>query len=531
MWVSCLVGVNPTLWTDFTINYFIGIMDIVKKNSYGWKVLNVLQQIKYIFFILISYFFSLGRFPSSNPSIYAFTSGVKVRSVFSKRIPFSNASSSQKRKYSTGKVLNSCEDIDKNFDEFYQWFVGFSDGESNFQIQVKYSDTAKTQVRGANFAFTIALHVDDLAVLEYIKDKLGIGTVTVKSTVHVCVFTVTNREGLYKLIFIFDKYNLNTTKYQDYLDFRKAFILYQERDLNLYKLDKNIIIDQIIGLKNSMNKQRTCLDNNIFSLHTNKTGITKSWLLGFIEAEGSFFISRTDIEPSFSIELSSAQLFLLESIKDFLINSLGFDKYSIYVLKSSSFNVFSINEQKTKPSALLIIKNIRVLHNFLIPYFSTVKFNTKKGQDFLDWKLICEAVFKGSHKIEEIRALILRLSYTMNSYRLTTNLNKGSINPLTQEERNIIREALPTLEHLKDGRLLEINTGKVFINRSLCVYEVITPNGEILILDSFSDILKILNVGFRTLKRHINDNILENTAQAEYKGYKIKRVPVFLNNK
>lgn len=119
----------------------------------------------------------------------------------------------------------------------------------------------------------------------------------------------------------------------------------------------------------------------------------------------------------------------------------------------------------------------------------------------------------------------------MNSYRLTTNLNKGSINPLTQEERNIIREALPTLEHLKDGRLLEINTGKVFINRSLCVYEVITPNGEILILDSFSDILKILNVGFRTLKRHINDNILENTAQAEYKGYKIKRVPVFLNNK
>jgi hypothetical protein len=197
------------------------------------------------------------------------------------------------------------------------------------------------------------------------------------------------------------------------------------------------------------------------------------------------------------------------------------------MLKSSSFNIFSINQQKTKPSAILIIKNIRVLYNFLIPYFSAVRFNSKKGQDFLDWKLICKAVYNGSHKREEIRALILRLSYTMNSYRLSSN--KGSLEPLTQEERKTIREALPTLEHLEDGRLREVNTGKVFINRSLCVYEVITPNGEVLILDSFSGVLKVLGVGFRTLKRHINDNTLGNTN--EYKGYKIKRVPVFLNNK
>ena len=48
-------------------------------------------------------------------------------------------------------------------------------------------------MRGVNFAFTIALHVDDLAVLQFIKDKLGIGTITIKSTGDVCVFTITNR--------------------------------------------------------------------------------------------------------------------------------------------------------------------------------------------------------------------------------------------------------------------------------------------------------------------------------------------------
>ena len=497
------MGENPSIWTDFTVNYFTFNLNTIKKNSK-----------KYIPFISVLSSIFVGR--------------ENGRISFSNRISLVNVASTQIRKYST-KVIKSCNKIENNLSEFYQWFVGFSDGESNFQIQVRYSDIAKTNVWRVSFAFRIGLHVDDLAVLHYIKDKLGIGTITISNTRDVCTLSVTDRKGLYVLISIFDKYNLNTTKYLDYLDFKEAFILYSERNLNLYKQDKNKIIDQIVELKNRMNKQRICLSNDVFSLHTNKTDINKNWLLGFIEAEGSFFISRTDIEPSFSIELSNAQLFLLESIKDFFINSLGFDKYSTYILKSSAFNIFSINQQKTKPSALLIVKNIRVLYNFLIPYFSAMKFNSKKGQDFIDWKLICEAVYNGSHKREEVRALILRLSYTMNSYRLSSNLNKGSIEPLTQEERNIIREALPTIVHLEDGRLLEVNTGKVFINRSLCVYEVTTPNGEVLILDSFNDILKILGVGFRTLKKHINDNTLGNTN--EYKGYKIKRVPVFLNNK
>lgn len=170
-------------------------------------------------------------------------------------------------------------------------------------------------MRGINFSFTIAQHVDDLAILQFIKDKLGIGNIAVKGSGDVCVFTVTNKEGLYMLLSIFDKYNLNTTKYLDYLDFRKAFLLYHERDIKEYNRDKNKIKDQIVELKNGMNSKRTFFD--MFSLRGNKLTITKSWLLGFIEAEGSFFISRAYIEPSFSIELSKTQLFLLEAIKEF----------------------------------------------------------------------------------------------------------------------------------------------------------------------------------------------------------------------
>ncbi len=405
------------------------------------------------------------------------------------------------KSYSTLKVTNN---LDPNLSEFYQWFVGFSDGESNFQINLGYN-TDKTKISKVSFVFRIDLHVDDKDVLDFIRNKLEVGIVTIISDRAVAKFTVTNKEGIYKLISIFYKYNLNTTKYLDYLDFCEAFYLYHGRDKNLSSDGKDLLIGQVVEIKNRMNSQRTGFD-----MSQTKITITKSWLLGFIEAEGSFFISRTNIEPSFSIELSNVQTYLLESIRDFLIADLGFDKYSVCRLKSPSFNVISVNEQKEKASVILIIKNINVLNNYLVPYFKTLVFNSKKGKDFLDFLLICEAVYKGSHKRENIRALILRLSYTMNSYRLSSSKDERLKEPLSQNEKYIIQNALPTIEHLKDGRLREIDTGRVVIHRSLCVYEVVRSDGEALIFDSLNDTLKILSVGFRTLKRHIDEDSLEN---------------------
>lgn len=367
--------------------------------------------------------------------------------------------------------------------------------------------------------FRIGLHVDDQDVLYFIRNKLEIGSVIVRSDRSVAEFMVTNKEGIYKLISIFDTYNLNTTKFLDYLDFCEAFYLYHRRDKNLSNEGKDLLIGQVVEIKNRMNSQRTCFDMS-------QTNITKSWLLGFIEAEGSFFISRTDIEPSFSIELSNIQTYLLEKIRDFLIHNLGFDKYSVYRLNSPSFNVISVTEQKGKASVILIIKNISVLNNYLVPYFKTMVFKSKKGLDFQDFLLICGAVYKGSHRREGIRALILRLSYTMNSYRLSSNKDEGLKESLTLNEKFTMQNALPTIEHLKDGRLRELDTGKVVIHRSLCVYEVVRPDGEVLIFDSLSDTLKILGVSFRTLKRHIDEDSLENWN--EFRGNKIRRVPVFL---
>ena len=118
-----------------------------------------------------------------------------------------------------------------------------------------------------------------------------------------------------------------------------------------------------------------------------------------------------------------------------------------------------------------IFNFINVINNYLVNYLSASEFLTKKREDFVDFKLISSAVYKGSHKVKEIKELILKLSYTMNNYRLSTN--KKDIVVFTSEEREIIKNATQTLERLKDGRLRDMETGKIEIKSSQCLYEVI----------------------------------------------------------
>jgi hypothetical protein len=166
---------------------------------------------------------------------------------------------------------------------------------------------------------------------------------------------------------------------------------------------------------------------------SSKVIITKYWLLGFIEGDGSFFIRRDNLTPTFSIENTGVQLPVLLKIKEFLEISLGFDKYSLYKIKNSSIILLTTVKARSvnsKSSVSLIINNINVLYNYLIPFFSDTEFLTKKGKDFHDFKTISKAVYEGAHRKEEIRSLILKLSNTMNNFRLSTykgvvqNLNK-----------------------------------------------------------------------------------------------------------
>ena len=61
------------------------------------------------------------------------------------------------------------------------------------------------------------------------------------------MFVVTKKDDMIFLISIFDKYTLNTTKYLDYLDFKKAFNLYIF--ILTFSLKVNVSYNNIIIIK------------------------------------------------------------------------------------------------------------------------------------------------------------------------------------------------------------------------------------------------------------------------------------------
>lgn len=87
-------------------------------------------------------------------------------------------------------------------------------------------------------------------------------------------------------------------------------------------------------------------------------------------------------------------------------------------------------------------------------------FVTKKSKDFNDFKIISTAIYNGAYRNEEIKSLILKLSYTINNYRLSSNSDSQKISSLSKENLDTIINAKSTIIHLYDGRQLDNSTGK-----------------------------------------------------------------------
>lgn len=75
----------------------------------------------------------------------------------------------------------------------------------------------------------IVFDIDDKNLLNYICDSLGVGNVYLREKSSSCSFVVGNEKGIRILLDIFDKYQLNGIKLLDYLDFKKAVVLYFDR--------------------------------------------------------------------------------------------------------------------------------------------------------------------------------------------------------------------------------------------------------------------------------------------------------------
>jgi len=186
----------------------------------------------------------------------------------------------------THQRLNE-EYLDKNNKVWFeQWLVGVTDGDGTFSIVCQNNQW--------NLAFKITQSRYNLRLLYYIKKELGVGSVTKDNTKG--QFFIRDRNKINNILFpIFDKYPLLTSKMFNYNKFKEAYFILEainltkeEKDKKLFELKSKMLPDSYISY--GWNKANLALK----SVNDVNNVITKPWLVGFIEAEGSFFLVSKD---------------------------------------------------------------------------------------------------------------------------------------------------------------------------------------------------------------------------------------------
>ena len=134
-------------------------------------------------------------------------------------------------------------------------------------------------------------------------------------------------------------------------------------------------LNKILKIKSGMNSQR--LQFNINDLP--KRSLTPSRLLGFVEGDGTFCISN--MVPTFAIKQHSKNIHFFYEIAEFL-NKLP------YCPEIGP----KIDKLNTKPTpgvspdgpnaSILSVTNILQLYNYILPFFKSLRFISRKSVDF-----------------------------------------------------------------------------------------------------------------------------------------------------
>ena len=179
----------------------------------------------------------------------------------------------------------------KNSTEFYEWLVGVTDGDGTFHFR-------KTNKGVWSFTFKIGQSNYNLRLLYFIKSKLGVGSVSVPdSKDNTAEFRIRNYQHIIQYILpIFDKYPLLTSKHFHYNLFKEAILIMANPSLS--KEQKNKLITDIkikseLGIPTDyISPAWLIIGNTVNNIQDAILVMSKSWLIGFTEAEGSFYIVK-----------------------------------------------------------------------------------------------------------------------------------------------------------------------------------------------------------------------------------------------
>lgn len=286
----------------------------------------------------------------------------------------------------------------------------------------------------------IVLHLDDIATLNYIKKELGdIGIVRKNNKYYNAEYVIWNFNDIYKYIVpLFNKYQLLTNKKHDFLLFAKAVQL--KYNVNV-KRNKGIKIseseyEEFLSIKSNMFHKDKLLDSN----NTNII-ISPYWLLGFVEGEGTFGYKYT--VPYFQIAQNARNENIMNKI----------DLYLSQLVKNNSsdlkyFNMTKVVNKKTNVLSYTI-QDVEILHKYIVPFFSSLKFKSRKELDYKMWVLAMNIRMKGYHLTKEGKTVLLKIAKGTNKYRYSNCKNNNIELPSVEEIRNLFSKPTPFSDDTK----------------------------------------------------------------------------------
>lgn len=98
--------------------------------------------------------------------------------------------------------------------------------------------------------------------------------------------------------------------------------------------------------------------------------------MGFVEGEGTFGYKH--LVPYFQIAQHKKNLFVLKAIESFI---RGLPKELPTTLGDQAYNIHYALNQKTNVYSLSIV-SIDTLYSYIVPYFQSMPFFTRKALDF-----------------------------------------------------------------------------------------------------------------------------------------------------
>lgn len=279
-------------------------------------------------------------------------------------------------------------------EQFEKWFCGISDGESCFLVKIN------TYVSGV---FRISLHIDDIEMLKYIQQMLGVGTITISR--HYAIFSVTGVRDLYDVLLpIFLRHGLLTTKHLDMLDFSAVISLVVAA--NTTRLTGEALAEAI-RLKTRMNTGRTD-----YSAAPQPVLVDLFWLIGFFEGEGT--VGLKFYHPYIQIAQHIRSLVVLHAIQATLVMWFGNIPISLSLNKRTDVYTLSVT-------------GIDVLYTYFMPYMIFLPFMSRKRVDVAYWAIVLHMFHTGLAYLEEGRSLMRIIASYMNNNRYTSAPVKAEV--------------------------------------------------------------------------------------------------------